>query len=137
MELKDLVGEHNLDAVDFLVEKIKDWGDRLENCNVIRFRLDGVVYVAVENPDDGYRSSMRELKTAEALSMTNTFAPVRVVGRHRVNGRHGEEDDVLELVDLVTGEVVVEVGTSDVSDYYPGFVANFNPEAMAVNKVRS
>jgi len=134
MELKDLVGEHVLDAVDFENEKIKNWSDDLEDCEVMRFRLDGIVYVAIEDPDDGYRSSMRKLKTADASSMKNVFAPVNVIARHRTKGSYGEDDDVLELVDVKTGAVILEAGTEAISDYYPGFVARFSPENMAVNQ---
>jgi hypothetical protein len=134
MELKDLVGQHKLDAVDFLTEKIKDYCDEMQDCNCIRFRLDGIVYVAIEDPDDGFRSSMRELKTAESSTMTNVFTAARVIGRHRTKGECGEDDDVLELVDANTGEIIIKAGTRNVGDYYPCFVATFRPEAMAINK---
>ena len=132
MELKDLVGEHFLDGVDFSNEQIKTWGDQFENCQVMRFRLDGIVYTAIEDPSDGYRSSMRDIE-AGAVPINNTFQAVRVVARHREKSRYGT-DDVLELIDVGTGQTVIEVGTSDIDDYYPGFVAFFNPKAMTLNK---
>ena len=135
MELKALVGEHLLDAVDFSNEQVKAWKDRFEFCQVIRFRLDGNVYMAVEDPDDGYRSHMQDLTIVEDATMKNVFAPVKVVGRHREQGRYGGEDDVLELVDADTGKVVLEVGTKSVDDYYPYFVASFHPEALTLNVV--
>lgn len=134
MKLKNLVGEHTLDAVDFSTERLATYGERFEYCNAMRFRLDGVVYVAIEDPSDGYRSSLGELKVDDARSMTNVFSPVKVIGRHRTKGKYHGEDDVLELVDSVTGAAVVEVGTDNCDDYYPSFVANFRPEAMAINK---
>lgn len=136
IDLKSLVGPHMLDAVDFSVEQVPSWGDYLEDAQHCRFRLDGVVYIAVENPDDWYRSSMRHLLIG-AGDMTNVFPPLRVIGRHRTEGRYGDEDDVLELVDERTGGVVLEVGTSNVDDYYPGFVASFHPELMAHNNPES
>ena len=132
IELTDLVGKHTLDAVDFDTNSIKTWGDRFEDCQVCRFRLDGIVYSAIEDPGDGYRSSMRELAVTED-AMTNVFPPVEVLGRHRTKGHYSGEDDVLELIDTVTGNVVLEVGTDNVDDYYPGFVASFHPENMATN----
>lgn len=134
MELKDLVGEHTLDAVDFSTERLPTYGDKLEDCNVMRFRLDGVVYVAIEDPEDGYRSSMKELKIDDAKTMTNVFPPIKVIGKHRTEGEFSGEDDVLELIDAVTGKIVIEVGTDDIDDYYPGFVSNFRPEAMVTNR---
>lgn len=132
MELTDLVGEHLLDAVDFSNERIKTWGDEFETCSVIRFRLDGIVYTAMEDPVDGYRSHMKEITISEG-NMANTFSPIKVLGRHRIDGTHGDKDDVLELIDVITGKTVLEVGTKNTDDYYPCFVANFNPAAMAVN----
>lgn len=126
MELKDLVGEHILDGVDFSNEKVKTWRDEFEDCQVCRFRLDGTVYSAVEDPDDGYRSSMNELTVDEAADIKNQFPACRVLGRHRTN-------DVLELIDVATGKVVLEVGTDNTDDYYPSYVASFHPEAMAIN----
>ena len=133
MELKELAGEHMLDAVDFSNEQVKTWGEQYEDCQVMRFRLDGKVYVAVEDPDDGYRSHMNDLTIAEDATMKNTFVPVKVIGRHREKGSYGDVDDVLELIDAGTGKVVLEVGTENTDDYYPCFVASFHPEAMTPN----
>ncbi|WP_333899610.1 hypothetical protein [Agrobacterium pusense] len=133
-ELTDLIGKRRLDAVDFDNEQVKEiYGDEYEDCSVCRFRLDGVVYIAIEDPNDGYRSSMRNLTVANDATMKNVFPPVDVLGRHRTEGAYGNADDVLELVDMITGKVVLEVGTDDVDDYYPGFVASFHPENMATN----
>jgi len=133
MELKSLVGEHLLDAVDSSDEQVKTWGEQFETATVLRFRLDGNVYVAVENPEDGYRSCMNDLTVSEDATMKNVFEPVRVIGQYRDEGRYDGVDDVLELIDASTGEIVLEVGTEDVGDYYPGFVAAFHPEAMIIN----
>jgi len=132
VELKDLVGEHVLDAVDFSNEQVKIYGDEFEPCQVMRFRLDGKVYTALEDPGDGYRSSMRDLFVGEH-AMTNVFTPTRVLAVHRTTGMYSGQDDVLELRDMGTGKVIVEVGTDNVDDYYPAFVANFAPENMTAN----
>lgn len=132
MELKELVGEHILDAVDFSNEQVKTWGDSFKACQVVRFRLDGKVYIATEDPDDGYRSSMEDLTVGD-WQMTNIFPALRVIGRYRTKGSYSGTDDVLELVDVGTGNTVLEVGTENVDDYYPGFVASFHPEAMTPN----
>ena len=133
MELKDLTGKHILDAVDFSAEKVNTWGDQYEDASVCRFRLDGKVYMVIEDPDDAYRSSMKEIAVDKTAVMKNVFQPCEVVGRHRTVGSYGEEDDVLELIDTTTGETILEVGTENVDDYYPGFVANFRPEALSIN----
>lgn len=133
IELKDLCGEHVLTGVDMSIDSItEDDGEGFEDCNVINFTLDGTTYTACENPDDGYRSNMRYLRVSDKPT-SNTFAPVKVVGRMKPDGRHGDVDDVLELLDSKTGRLVIEVGTEDPNDYYPQWVANFSPENMACN----
>lgn len=137
MELNGLAGKHSLDAVDFSTEQVPAYegADYFEDSQVCRFRLNGTVYVAMEDPSDGYRSSMRNLHTDAAAKMVNVFPSVEVVGRHRELGRYGDQDDILELIDVTTGKVVLEVGTVSVDDYYPSFVASFHPENMASNSV--
>lgn len=133
-ELTDLIGKRRLDAVDFDNEQVKEiYGDGYEDCSVCRFRLDGVVYVAIEDPNDGYRSSMRSLVVANDATMKNVFPAIEVVGKHRTIDEYGNEHDVLELVDGITDRVVLEVGTDSTDDYYPSFVASFHPENMATN----
>ena len=129
MKLKDLVGEHILDAVDFDSTEVNRWGD-LEDSQVCRFRLDGNTYVAIEDPSDGYRSSMDEIRIDKKSSMKNIFGGVAVVGVHRTTGSYGDKNDVLELIDIKTGGVVLEVGTDSVDDYYPSFVARFHPQNL-------
>lgn len=134
MELQDLVGEHVLDAVDCSNEQVKTWGDTFEDCSVIRFRLNGKVYVATEDPSDGYRSCMNDIvEVTPPPVMQNTFVPLRVVARHRDVCEYGDGADILELVDVVTNKIVLEVGTDNKDDYYPSFVSAFHPENMACN----
>lgn len=126
MTLDDLVGEHELDAVDFSSESIKDsWGDGFEDCQSMRFRLDGVVYAVTEDPSDGYRSCMQDIVVVPDAEMTNAFTPIRVLARM--------QRAVLELIDIANGETVLEAGTDNADDYYPCFVASFTPEKMSVN----
>ena len=101
MKLKDFTGAKVLDAVDFLVEKTVNYCDETEDCQVCRFRLDGVVYVAVEDPDDGYRSMMNELVIDNDAAMKNVFVGCDVICRHTEKGDY-QDDDILELVDTKT-----------------------------------
>lgn len=134
VELKDLVGEHILSGVDFLSELTnKDWRPENEHCQVIRFCLDGKIYTAIEDPDDGYRSCMDDIFIDEDASMKNTFEGVKVRAVWEM-GDGRETSNILALIDAETGEAVLEVGTGNTSDYYPYFVASFHPEAMSINK---
>lgn len=133
ISLDSLVGEHILDGVDMATESVKrEWGDDFEDCAVIRFRLDGMIYCAVEDPNDGYRSSMKHLRVSTG-EMKNTFAPLRVLAVKKTDGPYSSANNTLCLLDMVTGKSVVEVGTDNTDDYYPRFVGTFSPENMAPN----
>ena len=109
--LEDLMGEHELSGVD--VE---------DECVI--FVLDEIPFIAVEDPGDGYRSHMEELKVYTG-DIKNTFPPVRVVGSMR--------DEVLILTDISNGKVVFEVGTDNTDSYYPFFVSQWTPENLSIN----
>jgi hypothetical protein len=133
VDLDSLVGEHVLDAVDTFSESIKQYGNHFEDCSIIRFRLDGKVYTATEDPDDGYRSALGSLFVSPDEPMKNVFPGVRVLGRKQENSRYGI-NDVLELVDVANGEVILAVGTENTDDYYPCFIGSFWADHMAVNQ---
>jgi hypothetical protein len=135
IQLESLVGEHELSGVDF--ESVEREGSYGGPANSIRFVLDGRIYVATEDENDGYRSSMESLTLVEGPPVTNRFLPVRVVVRH-ITGRRGDHDyadsnDLLEFVEIANGQTVLEVGTENVRDYYPGFVNHFYPDRLSVN----
>lgn len=132
IELESLVGEHILDGVDLCSEQVKDWDETLINANVIRLRLDGKVYTAVEDPSDGYRSSMDRLFVDDS-QIKNEFPPIRVLARMKGDDNWGGVNKTIELLDMVTGKVVAEFGTDNTEDYYPCFVSAFSPENMATN----
>jgi len=118
MELKHLVGLSLLDAVDFYSDS--------NEYQVCRFRLDGLVYVAKEDVDDGYRSMMSELFISKDPDMKNVF-PERLVYCEMEAG----DNDILNIYDTETKQVILSVGTSNFNDWYPCFVAHFDPTAMS------
>lgn len=133
MNLSDLIGLRKLGGVDFASEGVKgEYGDEFEDCQVCRFKLDGVIYAAVEDPSDGYRSSMRELLRTKRKQMENAFDDIDVFCTH-ASMRDFDGCDILLIYDVRTAKIVLEVGTDTSDDYYPSFVANFHPENMAVN----
>jgi hypothetical protein len=129
LELKDLVGKHVLTGCQYgTMTETYNWGE--ETSNTLDFILDGRVLSVIEDPDDGYRSSMRGIvENRDGLIITNTFEPCEVVG---IAGT-GIEADVIHFYDVVTGKVVISIGTLDIDSYYPCFIAEFNPENMAIN----
>jgi len=132
VELESLVGKHTLTAVGSGTESIKDWGDRFEDCQSLTFTLDGVTYSAVEDPDDGYRSSMRYLKVTDARP-EYAITPHEVIATMRGKDEYGDDNDVMDFADAVTGKVVLSVGTLRIDDYYPAFVAEWTPQNLAAN----
>ena len=132
MKLKDFTGAKVLDAVDFLVEKTVNYQLPNPSSCFCCHRLDGVIYVAVEDPNDGYRSMMKDLVIDNEAMMKNVFVGCDVICRH-IEKSDWDEDDILELVDVKTEKVVLRVGTANCNDYYPYFVAEFDPTAMAAN----
>jgi len=62
--------------------------------------------------------------------MKNVFKRVKVLAILHA----GENADILELKDIETGKIVLEVGTDRSDDYYPSFVAYFMPENMVLNQ---
>ncbi len=132
MELTDLVGKHLMTGVNQGERPIKSDYAGYENCDTITFELDGVAYQATEDPQDGYRSCMRELDIVPTSAITNRFSPAEVMCVMR-KLPYRDEDDILDCYDTSTGKVVLSVGTDDSDNYYPVWVAEFTPENMAIN----
>jgi len=133
MNLEELTGKKILTGVDFSTETISSCWALSGECEACWFELDGVIYGAIEDPEDDYRSHMKELTIDEARKIKNTFPPCEVLCRYDEKGEDGSAD-LLELIDTTTGEVVLRVGTENTDDYYPWYTAAFFPEAMAINK---
>ena len=135
MELQELVGKHKLGGVDFSSERIEDgWYDK--DSQVINFIIDGKTYTAIEDPGDGYRSCMHDIKKSNR-KVENQFGPIEVMGKMRADDRERREiNDVIEFIDVITGKMVLAVGTANTDEYYPYWVAEFVPENMCLNQER-
>jgi hypothetical protein len=131
MELKDLVGPHELSGVDMAREVITTYGDEKEEVDVVLFILDGITYKAVEDPSDGYRSYCRDVVVCED-KVSNTFPPQQVIASMKEDEGYSN-NDTIQFTDVVTGKVVLQVGTDNHDDYYPYCVMVWNPENLAIN----
>jgi hypothetical protein len=89
------------------------------------FILDGTTYTAMEDGNDGYRSTMGDLIVSDT-KLTTTFPPVPVVAIYL-----GEDADLLEIIHANTGQPIILVGTDYTDDYYPYFVAEYDPLALS------
>lgn len=86
---------------------------------------------AVEDPNDGYRSCLQELRVihggaASTGMVTPRFPVAAVTGRVQSEGEY--HSDIVELVDS-DGHVWLAVGTNNTDDYYPWFVFTYTPKA--------
>jgi hypothetical protein len=124
VKLCDLVGEHVLSGLETGTRDV--YG---ETCNCVKFTLDGVTYVAVEDPDDGYRSYMNGLYIVEEKCKV-ALPDIEVFCRMRDNG----SDDVLVFHDCLNGNEILAIGTEDYSDYYPICIFDYHPENMSCNE---
>jgi hypothetical protein len=131
--LADLVGLKVLTGVDLSsVEFPQEGAEDSETCNVCRFVLDDVTYLAIEDPTDGYRSHMRELQSEDGNIVSNVFPPVPVFCLH-VENEGDDQCDLLHIYDSKTAKLVLRVGTIRTDDYYPRFVSEFSPQNMILN----
>lgn len=124
--LEDLVGDRFLSGVGYY-----DWNPNPSDYDGVTFNfiLDGMLYAVVEDANDGYRSSLRDVfVTGHIGQVSNTFSPVAVVCEM------DKVHDILHILDKVTGESIIRIGTEEYDSYYPCFINNYNPEAMSVNK---
>lgn len=134
MELKDLVGLHFLTGVDF--ENFETGGYYNWDAQVVNFVLDGITYTATEDPEDGYRSCMREIKVSD-FRVTNIFPAIQVLGVMRRREFSSYDSDIIDFYDTKNGKPVLSVGTDNLDNYYPSFVSDFQPENMSINNGRS
>jgi hypothetical protein len=102
--------------------------------------MSGHTYFVFENPGDGYRSHAAPVLVAKADPFEYGYEPDvwlkrPVTCRHIAEDEHGHKCDILEIVDKETGHVWMRLGTVDVDDYYPGFVAEWWPLAPGEHPV--
>jgi len=92
------------------------------HCNC--FKLNTLVWEAIENPDDGYRSYLDSvIRIGQKLVFSSReFARVRV--EEADNGYFRG----WQLVDEKDNHVWLRFGTDDYDDYYPYFVFDYQPK---------
>ena len=152
MELIDLVGKHKLFGVDYILNLttgiytvISKDGKLCTQC--VNIRLDNITYTIVEDPMDGYRSSMEKIIITDN-PVINNFDPINVICKHvGVSARQFINDpkyrnyfynhlqNILEIYDESNNNLILRVGTkADLYwDYYPLFLYEWIPENMSVN----
>lgn len=97
--------------------------------DIFRFTLNGVNYEATGDTNDDYRSYLEDLRVT-GNAVLNTFPGQAVCAVERADNAY----TALELINPNTGAVVVRAGTDVSDDYYPMFVAYFDPQALDANQ---
>lgn len=84
----------------------------------LKFRIGDLTFQAIEDENDGYRSSLQEFKLVE--NIRPTFREnVTISG-----------DEAYFYLTNDNGKVVLTVGTDDYDDYYPCFVFEWYPRYL-------
>lgn len=128
VELADLAGDHILTGIERGYNP--DPYNQYQNVECLRFTLDGITFEIEEDPDDGYRSSARNLVvSARPIA---SFDPVPVHCVHDAGKPNSYRNDIIEI--YVGDKLLIRTGTCDVDDYYPSWVSEWNPENLPVNQ---
>ena len=93
------------------------------------FKLDELVFEALEDPDDGYRSSLGAILVREDTKLFHRLPIAKVIVDGINNGsmdKGGIDGHVLRDVD--TNHIWLKIGTGDTDDYYPYFAFNYTPD---------
>ena len=108
--------------------------NHIDGTNEGYFTLDGVTYVATEDPEDGYRSSLRAIRITDYLPSGYIHIPPT-----KVLCTISDADDphhLLLISDVRNNhELVMEIGTLEADDYYPCFQFWVNPSGFHFNNL--
>jgi hypothetical protein len=136
--LADLAGKHV-----FLIVPKDIRHPLVADASGILFVLDDTTYLVFEDPNDGYRSMAGPVLSYQGSGYElgydgydfPTYIREAVTCTHRTTGRDEFEDgaDILEVRSDATGEIIFEVGTDNVGDYYPSYACRWNPAGLSAN----
>lgn len=127
--LDNIKGLHEFSGIDITTIKDDDEYGSYEDINVILFIIDGVTYLAKEDPEDGYRSCCEDIEPSE-LSVKYKFSPIKVFCKQSED----EDDNIFEIIDCITAKPILKVGTDYSDDYYPCCIFDYQPGNMSVNQ---
>ena len=97
------------------------------------FKVDGVVFKALEDPDDGYRSYLSTIDYTDEHNSIFFRSPLALVRIETYDMRNDDEylsqaNQGYRLVDVVDGHVWLKFGTHNYDDYYPMFIFSHTPK---------
>lgn len=133
--IKDILpdGKYLLSGVD----EYQTTNDFYENINGIVLILNGEKYIMAEDQCDGYRSYGILVKN-ENVECLNTFPPQEVVIESKVTKitEHFDSisNEMMTIKNPFTNEIIIELGTENMDDYYPMGIFHYHPENLPINK---
>lgn len=123
--LKSLVGRHILSGIETGEYHIEEYP--YGAANYIKFTLDGITYMAKEDPDDDFRSYLDGLDITEKPCLYQ-FPGIQIICR-MVKGPR----DVLEMIDYISGREILVIGTDYTEPDYPVCIFRYKPENASCN----
>jgi hypothetical protein len=98
------------------------------------FKLGDMVFEALEDPCDGYRSYLGSIEVVErtGIFFPNPIATVKIVPYDSEYKYDSTRSNIgHKLVDVEDGHVWLEVGTDAYDDWYPCFAFRYQPKSPA------
>lgn len=99
------------------------------------FKIDGIVFKVLEDPDDGYRSYLGTIDYTNkhsSLFFYESIARVKIEtydNKADYNGL-GQKNHGYKLVDVYDGHIWLQFGTQNYDDYYPMFIFRHFPKKL-------
>lgn len=127
-------GMHKLSGVSHIKVEDEHWGNREDG---ILLTIDGENYIAVTDPDDGYRSYGAFYRDDKNIQKVTFPEQDVIVDYHQVRtvNEDGYDVDYDELVIYNTdGQSILRIGTDHSDCYYPCAIFRYNPENLPINK---
>lgn len=127
-------GMHKLSGVSHIKVEDEYWGSTEDG---ILLTIDGKNYIAVTNPDDGYRSYGVFYRDTEHIQKCTFPEQIVLVDFHseKTYTEDGYDTDYSELLIYNShNELILRVGTDYSDSYYPCAIFKYNPENLPINK---
>lgn len=146
MQLEGLKGIHNLSGIECgYINKYFRWKEEIKyqncdnRCKYIAFTLDGVTYVAVQSDiNEDATSICRENLIVSNEKLSTVFNPVKVMCKYKRTEKTDDSftdgniscvlDSILQIYDINTNRLIIEVGTENINSDYHFFTCKFNPQ---------
>jgi len=126
----DLIGE-----AEFTIVPLSPRHPFDNDANGVAFMLGDTMFFCFEDPDDGYRSTAGPLLTGQGDAYAFGSGYTTQYIKEPVLVAHIDDNywDILRVTSRITGQVIFEIGTSNVDDYYPCYHEERNPAGLSAN----